>query len=98
MGTPTPGFANHGWITQQGTYTFHSIDQCYSQYEVRVDQPNANLLAASGMDWWASGGNTGYSQSIWVLLTQDWQRITGTSMSLSALQADPPPPLVGIGP
>jgi len=100
---PQLGGANHGWPSGRGTFTAGTVDHCYMQYEVRTDTANANLLAATGIDWWFNANadfpaNTGYSQSIWVRITLDWTRITGTSMGLAALQADPPPPLVGIGP
>lgn len=103
MPTPAPGFANHGWIQDRGGYTVSTVDHCYAQYEVRVDQPNANLLAALGIDWWqfpvggsAPANNTGYSQSIWVRITPDWTRITNTAMGEAAFRADPPPPFVGV--
>lgn len=100
---PTVGNANHGWPNARGNFALHSVDNCYMQYEVRVDQPNANLLAGTGIDWWQNNGapypnNFEHSHGTWLRINQDWQRQTGTSMSLSALQADPPPPLVGIGP
>ncbi len=99
---PAPGWMNHGWLNARGTFANGAIDGAYSTFDVRCDQPGANLLVASGIDWWESNtapwpNNTGYSQSSWIRVTTDWKTITGTSLSEELLRRDPPPPLVGIG-
>jgi hypothetical protein len=98
---PLPGWCNHGWPSSRGSFTAGTVDGCFSYFEMRVDQPNANKIAASGIDWWQSPSadypnNTGYSQSAWIRLTQNWRAITGCSVAVSVLRADPPPPLVGV--
>ena len=97
--SPGKGFINHGWPNSRGSFTAGTVDGCFSYFEMKVDQPNANYIAASGIDWWTSpsaAGNTGYSQSVWRRLTTDWLIITGCSLDLAILQKDPPPPLAGI--
>lgn len=98
---PAPGWCNHGWINSRGSFPAGTVDGAFSYFEVRVDKPNANLLVASGIDWWQNPSapfpqNTGYSMSAWKRLTTDFQIVTGTSLSEAIMRADPPPPLVGI--
>lgn len=95
------GWANHGWINSRGGFTAGTVDGAFSWFEICVDQPNANKLCASGIDWWQTTSanypdNTGYSQTEWIRLTTDFQIVTGCSLDPSILQADPPPPLVGL--
>jgi hypothetical protein len=98
---PLPGWCNHGWPDSRGSFAAGTVDGAFSYFEMRVDQPNANKIAASGIDWWQSPtadfpNNTGYSQSAWIRLTQNWRAITGSSVPVSVLRTDPPPPLVGV--
>lgn len=100
---PAPGWANHGWISSRGTYTLNQVDGCFTYMEVSVDQTGDNHIMACGQDWWQNAGanfpaNTGYSQSSWIRVTVDWQSVVCSSLPLALLQADPPPPAVGIGP
>jgi hypothetical protein len=92
---------NHGWPDARGAFNQGTVDGAFSYFEIKVDKTGANLIAASGIDWWETPSapwpqNTGYSQSIWKRLTTDWQIITGCSLDPAILQKDPPPPLVGI--
>lgn len=98
---PAPMYMNHGWPNARGTFASGSIDGAFSVFDVKCDQPGANLLVASGIDWWENAAapwplNTGYSQSAWIRVTTDWKTVTGTSLDEAILRADPPPPLVGI--
>lgn len=98
---PFPGWANHGWINSRGGFAAGTVDGFFATARFWVDQPNANKIAALGIDVWqttssAMGTNTGYAQTVWMRLNQTPQWLTNTSMSLEALQADPPPPLIGI--
>jgi hypothetical protein len=99
---PAPLYMNHGWLNSRGTFANSTVDGAYSTFDIRCDQPGANLLVASGIDWWETGSapypnNTGYSQSSWIRVTTDWTTVTGTSLDEATLRADPPPPVVGIG-
>jgi hypothetical protein len=98
---PAPGWCNHGWPNSRGSFPAGTVDGAFTFFKVRVDKPGANLLVASGIDWWQSPTapfpeNTGYSMSAWKRLTTDFQIVTGTSLSEAILRADPPPPLVGL--
>lgn len=98
---PPPGWCNHGWIRSRGSFNSGEVDGAFSYFEMKADKPGANLVAASGMDWWESNtapfpNNTGYSMSCWKRLTTDWIIITGSSLLESLLRVDPPPPLVGV--
>jgi hypothetical protein len=98
---PAPGWCNHGWINSRGSFPAGTVDGAFSYFEARADKPNANLLVASGIDWWQSPSapfpqNTGYSMSAWKRLTTDFQIVTGTSLSEAIMRADPPPPLAGL--
>lgn len=100
---PSPGWANHGWISTRGSYTLNQVDGCFTYMETRVDQAGDNHIMACGQDWWQTTSanfpsNTGYSQSSWIRLTVDWQSVVCSSLPLALLMADPPPPAVGIGP
>lgn len=93
------GYINHGWPNSRGGFTAGTVDGVFSIFDMRVDTAGANLIAASGIDWWtntSATGNTGYAESIWKRLGTDWITITGTSVALATLQSDPPPPLVGV--
>lgn len=95
------GWANHGWINSRGSFTAGTVDGAFSWFEICVDQPNANKLCASGIDWWLTPSanypnNTGYSQTEWIRLTTTFQVVTGCSLDPNVLHADPPPPLVGL--
>jgi phage tail P2-like protein len=98
---PPVGFANHGYPSDRGNFTAGAVDGVFSYFEVKVDQVGANLLVAGGIDWWQSESapfpnNTGYAQTIWKRLTTSYQPVTNSSLPLATLQADPPPPLVGV--
>lgn len=95
------GWANHGFPNSRGVFTANSIDGVYGTFEMRVDQPNANKLAASGSDWWLNANapfpqNTGYSQSAWIRLDTNFRLFSATNLSTTTLQSNPPPPLVGL--
>ena len=95
------GYINHGWPNARGSFAAGTVDGAFLYLELKVDEPNANLIAASGIDWWqesssGAGTNTGYSESIWKSLGTNWTGFTGSSVAEAVLHSDPPPPLVGI--
>ncbi len=94
--SPPVGYCNHGWVNSRGSFTANSLNGVFSIFEMRVDKENANLIAASGNDWWqtpsaAFPNNTGYTLSAWVRLTTQFRAFCGTAMTQAQLQADPPP-------
>lgn len=98
-----PGWANHGWIQDRGSYTSNTVDGCFSYMEARVDQTGDNHLINCGIDWWQNSGsgtgtNTGEAESMWKRLTVNWTSVVCTALPLSLLQADPPPVPGGILP
>ncbi|MBN9000707.1 MAG: hypothetical protein J0H75_01100, partial [Rhizobiales bacterium] len=69
---------------------------------MKTDDPNANLVANIGADWWRSASapyvdgfanNPSPGMSDWVKLTTDYQTLYFTSLSAEQLRADPPPGL-----
>lgn len=105
-GTPSAGSdarAVHGWLSNWSPFAEGSVDGCFMIFDARVTDNRANMLIATGIDWWDAtgggpnaGGNAGYSQSPWYRLSDQWQTFIGTSLDENILRADPPPPLVGI--
>jgi hypothetical protein len=95
------GYINFGWPDARGSFAAGTVDGAFLYFELKVDQPNANLIATSGIDWWQTessgpGTNTCHSQSIWKEIGTNWVSFTGSSVAEVVLRSDPPPPLVGI--
>ena len=107
---PQSGYNDHFWPGVRGTYAPGTIDGVYVQANMKTDDPNANLVANLGADWWRSStatflyqngvfvNNPGVGASDWVKLTTNYQTLYFTSLSAQKLQADPPPPLASSSP
>ncbi|WP_271585163.1 Ig-like domain-containing protein [Bradyrhizobium sp. CCBAU 45389] len=101
---PVDGYNDHFWYGARGTYTAGTVDGVYVQMDMRTTDPNAQLVAMVGVDWWRSAtapfladhsNNPGVGGSNWVELSTQWKTIGYYSMSTAAFTADLPPPLLG---
>jgi hypothetical protein len=45
----------HGWLESRTDFTAGTIDGFFTIFDARVDQPNANMLMAGGVDYWEAG-------------------------------------------
>ena len=104
---PPNGYNDHFWHNTRGTYDPGTVDGVYVQMDMRVNDPNLNLIANLGADWWRTANapyvdgfsnNPGAGMSNWVELSTEWQTLGFYSMSSGEFQADLPPPLVGSSP
>lgn len=102
MAAPRSGYNDHFWPSARGTYGAGTIDGVYVEARMKTDDPNANLVANIGADWWRSAtapyvdgfaNNPSPGMSDWVKLTTDYQTLYFTSLSAEQLRADPPPGL-----
>ncbi|MBR0696592.1 hypothetical protein [Bradyrhizobium lablabi] len=100
---PKSGYNDHFWPSARGTYAAGTIDGVFVEANMKTDDPNANLVANLGADWWRSAtapyvdgfaNNPSPGMSDWVKLTTDWKTLYYTSVSPQTLQANPPPPLL----
>nr|WP_249147665.1 hypothetical protein [Bradyrhizobium sp. AUGA SZCCT0177] len=111
VNAPAAGYNDHFWPGgQRGTYTPGTVDGVYVQALMKTDNPNANLVANIGADWWRDTtapyvyqngvfvNNPGVGMNNWVELTTEWKPLYFTSLSPTRLQTDPPPPLVTSAP
>lgn len=105
MNAPKSGYNDHFWPGARGTYGAGTIDGVFVQAEMKTNDPNANLVANLGADWWRSvsapyvdgfANNPSPGMSDWVKLTTEYQTLYFTSMSAAKLQADPPPSLSSV--
>jgi hypothetical protein len=101
---PPSGYNDHFWYNARGTYTAGTVDGVYVQMDMKTTDPNANLVASVGADWWRDANapylqdhsnNPGIGSSNWVKLSTDWKSVGYYSMSTADFQADPAPPLQG---
>lgn len=102
MDAPKSGYNDHFWPGARGTYGAGTIDGVFVEAQMKTNDPNANLVANLGADWWRSAtapyvdgfaNNPSPGMSDWVKLTTEYQSLYFTSMSAAQLQADPPPGL-----
>src|SRR5260370_37467134 len=78
------------------------VDGVFVEASMKTDDPNKNLVANLGADWWLNSSASyvkGFSKppgggmSDWVKLTTQWQSLYFTALSPQKLQAHPPPGL-----
>ena len=100
--TPPDGYNDHFWPTPRGTFAEGEVDAVYVQMDMRVTDPNLNLIANIGADWWRDdsapylhdhSNNPGAGGSNWIDLTTEWRTLAFFS-SRTVFNAQPPPPLV----
>ena len=101
---PPTGYNDHFWHGARGTYAPGTVDAVYVQMDMRVTDPNLNLVASVGADWWRDASapylqdhsnNPGVGSSNWEKLSTQWRTLGFYSVSTTQFQADPPPPLLG---
>src|SRR6202048_1894538 len=101
---PPSGYNDHFWPSARGTYAPGAVDGVYVQMDMRVTDPNSNLIASVGADWWRDASapylqdhsnNPGIGSSNWEKLSTQWRTLGYYSVSTTQFQADPPPPLLG---
>lgn len=105
MDAPKNGYNDHFWPGARGSYGAGMIDGVFVEAQMKTDNPNANLVANLGADWWRSpsapyvdgfANNPSPGMSDWVKLTTDYQTLYFSSLSPAKLQADPPPGLSSV--
>ncbi|MGN6309973.1 MAG: hypothetical protein ACTHNN_10490 [Xanthobacteraceae bacterium] len=105
MDAPRSGYNDHFWPGARGTYGAGTIDGVFVEAQMKTNDPNANLVANIGADWWRSStapyvdgfaNNPSPGMSDWVKLTTDYKTLYFSSMSPASLQADPPPGLTSV--
>ena len=101
---PPNGYNDHFWFQSRGTYKAGTIDAVYVQMDMRTTDPNANLVAMVGADWWRDANapylqdhsnNPGIGGTNWVELSTQWKTLGYYSTTTADFQANPPPPLRG---
>jgi hypothetical protein len=99
---PPNGYNDHFWFSSRGIYAANTIDAVYVQMDMRVTDPNLNLVATVGADWWRDAdapfladhsNNPGIGSSNWVELSTQWRTIGYYSLSTAEFQGNLPPPL-----
>jgi hypothetical protein len=99
---PQSGYNDHFWPGSRGTYAPGTVDGVFVEASMKTNDPNANLVADLGADWWLNSSapylsdfsnNPGAGSSDWVKLTTQYQSLYFTSLTPQELQADPPPGL-----
>ena len=107
MPLPGSGYVNNFWTEDRGVFSGGSVIGIFVTAAVKASDANNGLIANLGADWWlstsapyvASGANNpGVGSSNWIALTTAWQTLYFTSLSMAALQANPPPPLAAVNP
>lgn len=103
--TPPAGYNDHFWPTSRGLFAAGSVDAVYVQMDMRVNDPNLNLIANVGADWWRTpsigyvdgfNNNPGAGMSNWVELSTEWSTLGFYSSTTAQFQGNLPPPLEGI--
>jgi hypothetical protein len=104
---PQNGYNDHFWPGARGTYAPGTVDGVFVEASMKTNDPNANLVAELGADWWRDpnapfvddfSNNPGAGSSDWVKLTTEWKNLYFTTLSPQQLQADPPPGLQTVSP
>ena len=102
--TPPTGYNDHFWSTSRGTYPANMVDAVYVQMDMRVTDPNLNLIGVVGADWWRSSSapyssdfsnNPAAGTSNWAELSTQWTTLGFYSTTTAQFLADLPPPLDG---
>jgi hypothetical protein len=101
---PPSGYNDHFWPGVRGTFTPGTVDGVFVEANMKTNDPNANLVAEIGADWWRNStapyvngfaNNPDVGGNDFTKLTTQWQTLYYTSLSAAQLTADPPPGLTG---
>jgi hypothetical protein len=102
MDAPPSGYNDHFWPGLRGTFTPGTVDGVFVEVNMKTNDPNANLVAQLGADWWRDAtaqwagtyvNNDAVGIDNWTKLTTQWQTLYFTDLSAQQLEADPPPGL-----
>ncbi|WMT72951.1 hypothetical protein [Bradyrhizobium sp. Ash2021] len=105
MDAPPSGYNDHFWPTARGTFTPGTVDGVFIEAQMKTNDPNANLVAQIGADWWRSStaqyaglnvNNTAAGLNNWIKLTTEWKTLYYTSLSRQQLEANPPTDLLSL--
>jgi hypothetical protein len=99
LDAPQVGYNDHFWPTMHGAFTPGTVDRVFVEAQMKTNDPNANLVAQLGADWWRNAtaqhaglntNNTAVGLTNWTKLTKQWQTLYYSSLSQERLEADPP--------
>ena len=102
FGAPSIGYMDHMWPGGRGTFAANTVDAVYVQMDMRATDPNLNLIAQLGADWWRDASapfysdfrnNPGIGTNNWTELSSEWKTMGYYSTSTAAFQANPAPGL-----
>jgi hypothetical protein len=100
---PPSGYNDHFWPGVRGTFTPETVDGVFIVADMKTNDPNANLVAQIGADWWRNStapyvngfaNNPVVGGNNFIKLTTQWRTLYYTSLSPQELQADPPADLL----
>jgi len=101
---PSTDYNDHFWFGSRGTFGANTVDAVYTQYDMRIDDPKAKVVASVGADWWLNANapylqdhstNPGVGSGNWVDLTTEWKTIGYYSLPTEQLANNLPPGLAG---
>ena len=100
IGGPGLGYNDHFWLSTRGEFEPGTVDGVFVTVKLKATQPDVNLIAAVGADWWRNSSaefkagfsnNPGIGQSNFIRLTANWQTLYYYSISTPQLEHDVPP-------
>jgi len=103
LDAPPVGYNDHFFPTLRGTYTPGTVDGVFVEAQMKTNDPNANLVAQIGADWWLNStapyvsgfaNNPVVGGNDFIKLTTEWKTLYYTSLSPQQLEADPPADLL----
>lgn len=85
----------HWWLVARGQLP-SDVDATVFMAEVMLDNPNANIIAGGGTDWWKvgggwPGGNAAALCGSFVILKNQWRWVACTNLTDAQLKAAPLP-------
>jgi hypothetical protein len=100
IGGPELGYNDHFWLSTRGHFEPGTVDGVFVTVKLKATQPDANLIAALGADWWRNStaqfkagfsNNPGIGQSNFIRLAANWRTLYYFSISTQHLEHDIPP-------
>jgi hypothetical protein len=81
---PTSTYNDHFWFGARGTFSANTVDAVYTQYDMKVNDPNIKLVGSVGADWWLNASapymqdhstNPGVGSGNWIDITTQYKTI-----------------------